>query len=74
MSDLYFSGFKMPDLNINFHDANQNTIGSFFIKDNKLQFEGDADESAKIFLESLKKQFNQHIDELVEQRLTDKVN
>jgi len=44
-----------------FNDENNKEIGRLSIKDNKLTFEGNADESAKIFFDTFKTVFNEYI-------------
>ena len=71
MSDLHTMDLKAFKFSFNFNDTDGNTVGSIFIEDGQIQFDGFAEESAKVFLDYLKIQFSQHIDELVEKRLTE---
>ncbi len=52
---------KPNTFNLIFNDVNKhdNQVGRFFIKDGKLDFEGDATESAKIFIEELKRMWDE---------------
>ena len=47
-----------PDYYIAFSDPYKKEIGRFFLKDDKIDFEGDITESAKMFVEELKRMWN----------------
>ena len=51
MSDIHIMDLKAFKFSFNFNDTDGNTVGTIFIEDGKLQFDGNADESAKVFLE-----------------------
>jgi len=56
---------KPEPVSISFHDTKTNdVIGKFFEVDCKMEFEGDATESAKVFVDFVCETFNQRISEL----------
>lgn len=56
-NNLTFNSEPLP-FNISFHDKSNKIVGKFIINDGKLDFEGDATESAKIFIDQVLTQYN----------------
>lgn len=55
---LVLKDSSLPPTTVSFNNKNGKVVGKFIIDDNVLRFEGNADKSAKIFLELVLSRFN----------------
>lgn len=61
LTDFHFHPIKKYPPSLNFNTDGGQTVGRLYWNDGKLNFEGDMEESGKIFIEYLNKLFTEQI-------------